>query len=371
LGITEKILIDEIKKKKTPSVQYALFDKDGIIKKLAYGPADIDSGNEADINTTYNAYSVTKTFTALAVLQLVQQGRLKLNDSIRNYLTDFPYNPEITVKQVLSHSAGIPNPIPLGWIHLSDENDSFDRDRFFRDILASNNRTKSGPNEKFAYSNLGYVLLGQLIEKISGSRYEKYIVENIIKPLGLQESELGFEIHDSSRQAKGYHKWFSFSNVLLGFLINKPKYMDPAGSVWKPFKQFYVNGASYGGLIGNPDSFIRYIRELLKPDCKLITDEYRKMLFTENLTAGGKSTGMCLSWFRGQLNGFTYFAHAGGGGGYYCEIRLYPDQGLGSVVFFNRTGMSDQRFLDRVDFDYFENGYSANEPVKKFYQTVI
>jgi D-alanyl-D-alanine carboxypeptidase len=361
LGITEKILIDEVKKNKTPSVQYALFDKNGIIKKHSYGFADIDSGNEADYNTTYNAYSVTKTFTALAVLQLVQLGKLKLNDNIRDYLPDIPYNSAITIKQVLSHSAGIPNPIPLNWIHLSSENERFDRDLFFREILTDNNKTKSGPNEKFAYSNLGYVLLGQLIEKISGSRYEDYILGNIIKPLGIKESELGFEFHDQSRQACGYHKLFSFSNIVLGFLIDKSKYMDPASSGWKPFRQFYVNGPSYGGLIGTTDSFITYLRELLNPDCDLINDEYRKMLFTENFTAGGKTTGMCLSWFRGHLGGYTYFAHAGGGGGYYCEIRIYPDQGLGSVIFFNRTGMSDERFLDRLDIDYLENGYRAQK----------
>ena len=79
------------------------------------------------------------------------------------------------------------------------------------------------------------------------------------------------------------------------------------------------------------------------------------MLFTENYNTGNKATGMCLSWFSGELNGNRYFSHAGGGGGYYCEIRLYPDPGIGSVLFFNRTGMRDERFLDKVDKHYFEN----------------
>ena len=136
--------------------------------------------------------------------------------------------------------------------------------------------------------------------------------------------------------------------------------MDKEGSKWKPFKPFYVNGASYGGLIGTPDSFIKYIQGLLNPDCQLITNDYRNMLFTENYTVKNKPTGMCLSWFKGQLNGRNYFTHAGGGGGYYCEIRIYPDLGLGSLIFFNRTGMSDQRFLDRIDKIYLENHQGAN-----------
>jgi hypothetical protein len=115
-----------------------------------------------------------------------------------------------------------------------------------------------------------------------------------------------------------------------------------------------VNGAAYGGLIGTPDAFVKYIQELLKSNCQLITDEYKKLLFTENFTNDKKSTGMCIAWFSGQLNEEKYFAHAGGGGGYYVEIRIYPDLGIGSLVFFNRTGMSDERFLDKVDKIYFE-----------------
>ncbi|MBK7650877.1 MAG: hypothetical protein IPJ20_09180 [Flammeovirgaceae bacterium] len=74
-----------------------------------------------------------------------------------------------------------------------------------------------------------------------------------------------------------------------------------------------------------------------------------KCFFVENFTTQGKQTGMCLSWFSGQMDGNKYFAHAGGGGGYYCEIRLYPSNGIGSVIMFNRTGMSDERFLDKLD----------------------
>ena len=356
----EELLIREIKKNTTPSIQYALFNKDSIIKRYAFGLADINDKKQVDKYITYNAYSVTKTFTALAVLQLAQQRKLSLDHLIKKYLHDVPYNSEITIKQVLSHTSGIPNPIPLSWIHLSSENKSFDRDQFFKDILAKYNRIKSSPNEKYAYSNLAYVILGQIIEKVSGKNYEEYIQNNIINSLRIPESELGFEIHDYSKHAKGYHKRFSFSNFILGFFIDKSKYMDKAGFQWKPFKSFYVNGASYGGLIGTPDSFIRYIQELLRPDCQLITNDYKKILFTENFTTNNKPTGMCLSWFKGQLNGTNYFAHAGGGGGYYCEIRIYPDLGIGSLIFFNRTGMSDQRFLDRIDKIYLENHQGAN-----------
>jgi CubicO group peptidase (beta-lactamase class C family) len=345
----DNILIEQIKKDSTPSVQYAIFNKDSIIHRFQFGFADIKNQKKTDENTSYNAYSVTKTFTALAVLQLAEQKKLEIDQPVKKYLSEFPYSIEITIRQLLTHSSGIPNPIPMSWIHLANEDKSFEMNNFFRQIFIKNNKTKSKPNEKFSYSNLGYVLLGQLIENVSGLCYVDYIRENIIKPLNIKPNSLDFIINQTNQHAKGYHKKYSFSNAILGLLIDKSKYVDLTEGKWNSFKDNYVNGAAYGGLIGTSNSFVTYIQELLKPDCKLLTDNYKKMLFIENYTINNKATGMCLSWFSGQLNGKQYFAHAGGGGGYYCEIRIYPELGIGSVVMFNRTGMTDERFLDKLD----------------------
>ncbi len=351
----QKVLLEHVKENKSPSIQYILFDKDCIIMRYSYGFADIEGKKEVDEKTTYNAYSVTKTFTALAILQLAEQKKVELEQPVLRYIPGIPFGSDITVRHLLTHSSGIANPMPLSWIHLKSEHKAFDRNRFFEEILSKNSRTRSEPNEKYAYSNLGYVLLGQIIEKVSGTIYEEYITHNIINILGVAESDLGFETTDNVRHAKGYHKKSSFSNLILGFLIDRAKYMSKPEGKWVRFRDFYVNGPSYGGLIGTPYAFVKYIQELLHPDCRLISDKYRKMLFTENYTNNGVPTGMCLSWFTGRLNGNKYYTHAGGGGGFYCEIRIYPDSGTGSVVFFNRTGMSDKRFLDKPDKIFFEN----------------
>jgi hypothetical protein len=107
-------------------------------------------------------------------------------------------------------------------------------------------------------------------------------------------------------------------------------------------------------LIGTADAFVKYIRDLLRADGRLLSADSKQMLFAENRTRAGKATGMCLSWFKGQLKGNRYFAHAGGGGGYYCELRIYPDLGLGSVLMFNRTGMTDKRFLSKLDTHFID-----------------
>jgi hypothetical protein len=154
---------------------------------------------------------------------------------------------------------------------------------------------------------------------------------------------------NESTQARGYHKRNSLSYVVLGLFIDRATYLEPGAQGWRAFRPYYVNGPAYGGLFGTADGFARYVQALLDPSDDLLSEESRRLLFTENLLAGGEPSGMSLSWFKGDLAGHPYYAHAGGGGGYYAEIRLYPEVQRGSVILFNRSGLSDERFLDRVD----------------------
>jgi len=346
------ILTKLIEKNKTPSVQYFLFNKDNIIHKFVGGFTDIKNQIKVDEYTTYCAFSVTKTFTALAILQLAEMGKFSIDDPVKKHLPDFPYSSDIRIWQLMAHSAGIPNPNPLSWIHLQEEHQAFDSNIFFNHIFNKHNKTKSKPNKKFAYSNLGYIFLARLIEKFSGQNYEDFVRDFIIKPLDVYPSELDFDFFNKNNHAKGYQKHKSLINYIMGFFIDKSKFMDAPEGIWIPFKRYYVNGTAYGGLIGTPLAFVKYIQELLQSHSKLLNPKSIKMLFTENLTSNGKASGMGLSWFSGNLNSFRYFAHPGGGGGYYCEIRIYPELKMGSVIMFNRTGMTNERILDKLDRHY-------------------
>ena len=356
---TEEIIKQEVASGRSPSVQYCLFNEDSILQTCSHGFACFSRQQKVDVHTTYNAYSVTKTFTALAVLQLAEQGKIDIDLPVQRYLPGFTYGDGITIRHLLTHTAGLPNPNPLDWIHLASEHASFDRNDFFRKVMEKHPGVKAKPNERFAYSNLGYIVLGQLIETLSGQTYESYITEHIIRRLGLGDKDLSFEVKDSLAHATGYQKRWSLLNLVLGMFINKSKFMDKPAGPWRPFRTFYVNGTPYGGLVGRPEAFVRYIQALLKDASPLISSPYKTQLFEENLDMHGKPTGMCLSWFKGRLLGNDYYTHAGGGGGYYVEIRVYPALKLGSVVFFNRTGTSDIRFLDRLDAAYINSQQAA------------
>jgi D-alanyl-D-alanine carboxypeptidase len=333
---------------RTPAVQYRFFSPDSTLFRHDEGMGDLGNRVPVGAATTYNLLSITKTFTAVAILQLAEAGKLELDGAAADFLPGFPYSRGIRVRHLLTHSAGIANPLPLRWIHLAEEHDAFDSGAFFREVFARYPETRGPPGARFAYSNLGYVLLGQIVEHASGMPCEQYVTAHVLRTLGLSDSDLGFTI-DPATQARGYHRRMSASYFALGFLMDRRTFIEPGTGPWRAFRPFYLNGAAYGGLIGTADGLTGYVQALLDPGSGLLSEESRRMLFTENVLSDGRRSGMALSWFRGDVDGHTYFAHAGGGGGYYAEMRLYPELKRGSVILFNRTGMSDVRFLDRVD----------------------
>ena len=257
---------------------------------------------------------------------------------------------------VLSHTAGIPNPLPLKWIHLAEEHTVFRRDPFFAKVFKAHPKTDFEPGTKFKYSNLGYILLGQVVEAVSGLPFEEYVNQNILAHCG---PGLSFEL-DPSAHAVGYHKWWTFTNAIFGFLIDRSKYMGRKVGKWVPFKPFYNNGTAYGGLFGSASGLIRYAQNLMDPHSVLLNNDFKEILFSEKVVRN-KATGMSLSWFTGNLKGHEYLAHAGGGGGYYCELRVYPRLGVGSVILYNCSGMRDERILDRADAFFITENPGRNE----------
>lgn len=341
------ILTHLVASEQAPSVLYVFFNKEEVLHSFRYGYADIANAKAITEHSTINCYSITKTFTAVAILQLMESGALNVDAPACKYYPNFPYSNDITIRHLMSHTSGLPNPLPLNWIHLPEEHKSFNRNVFF-DKVFKQAKQKAKPGERFAYSNLGYVLLGSIIENVSGKCYEDYISANILQPIGVTDDVLGFNINPANH-AKGYQKQFSLMNLLLGFMLDKNKYMGTAENGWKPFVPNYVNGTSYGGLIGSTEGLVKYIQALLSDKHPLLKPETQNLMFSENLTTSGKNTGMCLGWYKGELLNKPYYTHAGGGGGYYCEMRIYPEQKLGSVIMFNRTGVSDERFLTKPD----------------------
>src|SRR6516164_2911654 len=146
----------------SPGAQWILADASSIIFECNAGFADIASHRPVKPSTTFNAFSVTKTATAAAVLRLSEDKKINLNDSVNSILYEVQFKYPFTIQQLIAHQAGFPDPIPISWIHLATEEEIFDENRFINNVIHRHSSQKFIPGTKFSYSSVGYLIMGRI-----------------------------------------------------------------------------------------------------------------------------------------------------------------------------------------------------------------
>lgn len=341
--------------KKTPGLQYVAVDRSTVLVERHQGAADLDTGRAMLADTTMMAYSMSKTITAVAVLQLVDARQIGLDDPVARYLDWQPYGPAITIRQLLSHTSGAPNPLPLRWVHPAAAHVIFDERAALTAVLRDHPRLAFAPGAKYAYSNIGYWLLGWVVAEASGRPFTRYVAEQVLSPLGLTAGQMSYTIADTSRHATGYLERYSIFNLIKPWLIDRQLIGEYSGR-WLEIREHYPNGPAFGGLVGSALAFARFLQDQLAPGSRVLSDRARSLLIEPQHTASGRSVGMTLGWHIGSNRGARYFFKEGGGGGFHSMMRLYPDAGLGTVVMTNATASPIAALLDALDADVLDGG---------------
>ncbi|MBT9582631.1 serine hydrolase [bacterium] len=203
-----------VSSKVTPSVSVAVVHKGQVVFVRALGSADQERQVAATARTPYRIGSTTKMFTALAVMQLVEQGKLSLDDTLSSFQSDFPNASQISVKQLLQHRSGIPNYLDQA---LSDGRAL--QPTTPQEIVASVAKlaSLSPPGSKYSYSNTNYVLLGLMVEKLAGMPLHQYFASKLFQPAGLKETgtevsaqspALAVGYQGTSPQNPGHLSWY-------------------------------------------------------------------------------------------------------------------------------------------------------------------
>jgi len=330
-----------------PGIQYLVVSADSVLYHASAGLADIGAGRPMSDAELMMAYSMTKTITAIAVLQLVEQGALDLDAPITRYVPYQPYGDEVLIRHLLAQTSGIPNPIPLKWVHLAEDDATFNEDSTLRSILAEYPELDDPPGEDYAYSNISYWLLGATIEAVTGQRYAEVIRERILSPLRIPEEEACFTTDDTSHLAAGYLREWSWLDIFKGWVMDDV-YFGPYENGWMRFKRHYLNGPAFGGLICTPRALARVLQDLLRPTSTLLTGLGRDYLFMVQRGADGDLVPMTLGWHLDPDRPGMYFKE-GGGGGFHGMMRVYRNAGTASIVVVNATRFDAAGFLDVCD----------------------
>jgi D-alanyl-D-alanine carboxypeptidase len=324
-----------------PGIQYLVLDRSGVRFEYNGGVADVAAGTRVTENTTFMASSSTKTITALAVLKLVETGVVDLDDSLDRHLPENPYGNAVTIRQLISHTAGIPNPLPVKWLHPVKDHGRYDEQKELGRVLADNPKLSSEPGKKYAYSNLGYWLLGAVIERRTKGPYCDYVHREILAPLDIVPAGLDCFVHDPTKHARGHIKRLSLTNFAMMFLSDSAFFGETAHG-WRSFNPLYMNGPAYGGLIGTARGWGKFLADQLADRSLLMSEETRRLFYEQQGTADQKQVETTLGWHVGDLAGNRFFGKPGGGPGFSSNIRVYPENGIATVWLSNRMEVSEK-----------------------------
>lgn len=290
-----------------------------VIYEKAFGLADMEWNTANQPDTKFRLGSVTKQFTSMLILQLVRQGRIRLNGKITDYLPNYPQKPgdRITIHQLLTHTSGVPDYTELPNFIRDMSRNPQNPEAIIRSFADS--ALLFEPGTRFSYSNSGYFLLGAIIEKVTGKAYAQVLQENIFGPLGMKNT--GYDRHAPviAKRARGYYKKFgSYENA---------EYVDMS----VPF--------SSGALYSTVGDLYRWDRALYTE--QLLPKETRDLLFNQYVPAfeGGYGYG----WIIGMTplgktgNNVQTVRHDGFINGFSASILRVPsDQHL--VILLNNAG---------------------------------
>ena len=286
---------------------------------------------------------MTKIVTATAALRLAEEGRLDLDAPVGEYVDylQAPGRGNPSVRQLLTHTAGLGNPLPIRWAHPAAAQGP-EPEALLRRVMDRGRAYRYPVGESARYSNVGYLALGQVITAAAGMPFEAYVAA--VRAAACRHGPHRLHLLQQLRsRATGYVKAPRIADPVLRRLLPH----GVAGNRHGPYlalNPFYVDGPAYGGLVGDvmdAGSFLRMHLRDGEIDGHRILDP-RTARSMRSIVHPGKPFDHGTGWFRRPTKSLgSWVEHFGSGAGFWNLMRLYPDRGLGVVIMTNSTTSYD------------------------------
>jgi CubicO group peptidase (beta-lactamase class C family) len=338
LPAIDRLFAELAQKEHLPGLVYGIVLDGELVHARGLGFADVARKLPATRSTRFRIASMTKSFVALAALQLRDDGKLRLDDRVALHLPEFAAvrpptadAPPITIENLMTMTTGLPEDNPWGDRQMAITRDALEA------FVGAGLSFSNPPGQTFEYSNLGYVLLGKIVSKVAGKPFQKHIDERILQPLGMKDTVWDFRAVPDGALALGYrweHDAWHEEPIL------------PDG-----------DGAAMGGLITTLDDFARYevfhlaawpsrdgaddgpahratVREMHLP--RIFSGQSTRNVLLDGKTPNPSVSfyGYGLGWNR-DSRGVVKVSHSGGLPGYGSIHRFCPDHGVGVIAFTN------------------------------------
>ncbi len=303
--------------RRLPSVAAAVVRDGEVVWTDAVGLADAEQGDDATPEHQYRIGSITKTFTAVAVMQLRDEGRLELEDQLDAHL-DVPARGDLTLRRMLSHGSGLQREIP------GDVWETLEFPKSTEELLAMLEEAELvlAPGERWHYSNLAYILLGEMIARLSGMPYEDYVEQRILQPLGLSRTTFAPEAPTAIAYAVE-----PYSDVVR----REPMLVERTGGI-----------AAAGQLWSTVGDLCRWASFLADPEPQMLSPASVELMTTVQTMADpyrwALAWGVGLALFRKDDR--IYCGHDGGMPGYLANVLVDREDKIGAAVLVNGGNVS-------------------------------
>ena len=350
----EAFVREKIKTNGVPGLSVAVVKGDRVVWERGFGFADLAASTPAAPATSCLWFSMTKIATATAVLKLAEHGTLDLDAPVTDYFAGFAIVSQpvqVTVRHLLSHSSGLANPLPIRWVR-SAGTLTPDRRAFVGRLLAKHRRLKFKPGTCASYSNLGYLVLGEVVSGVSGADYEEYVRDEILMPLRMDRTGFAYREPAEHGAATGYQPLRRGLGPLLKAALPRGVVGRRQGK-YVAFNPFYANGPAYGGLLGGVDEAARLVTLHLNggrvEEARVLSPE--SVAEMQRIVPRGGEREFGLGWFRpreARKRRPAFVEHLGGGAGFWNAMRVYPEESLGVVMMGNTTSYDHDSILDAI-----------------------
>ena len=337
----------KMKQRHIPALQMAVVRGGKIIKDTTFGVANLEYDVKATNQSLFNINSITKAFTGIAVMQLAEEHKLKITDPLSLYLDSLPDTwKSITLQQVLTHTSGLPD--------ILDAEEQVMGHGDEREAMQKVRALPVGfkPGEKFSYNQTGYVLLGQIITKLSGMHFTRFIEERQFKVAGMSSTRFG----DSYDVIPNYAGAYTMTRQLGDQFVRN----NTPGVAYIQFPVFFRTAAGILSTATDMGNWIIALKDgrLLKQKSSI------DMLWTPALLNNGKiggfnrlTNGYALGWPTVSRDEHPAVAPVGGGR---STLFIYLKDDLSIVVLTNLMGANPDQFIDEIAGYYIPDMHEAN-----------
>lgn len=325
-----------------PGLSLAVVDRDRELLAGGFGAASLGGAVPATSMTAYLWFSMSKIVTATAALRLADDGVLDLDAPLHEYVEFLraPGQRQPTTRQLLNHTSGLRNPMPVRWVHPAGSQGQ-DAEALLHRLMSRRRAYRYPVGESARYSNVGYLAAGHVMSVASGEPFEGYVQRAVLDPAGM--SRTGFRYRSEAVAATGYVRAPALTHPLLRAVLPNG-IVGPRYDGYLSLNRFFVDGPAYGGLVGDVHDAGRFLQLHLNDgqiDGRRITtaESARAMRV---LDQSGKPFDHGIGWFRRpSTRPGDWVEHFGAGAGFWNVMRLYPERGIGIVVMTNSTTTYD------------------------------